>query len=159
MTGERVADSMPPAMTTWAMPERMVAAASCTAIMPVAHWRWTVPPGVSGGRPRRVGHVTGGTAAALEHLAENDVVDVAGLDLGCGDRSGHRLGADVLQAQPGQAASGAADGRAQGGDDDGIGGVGHGVLLKARTSREVENGPCSSPGLTPGGVSAMLQRT
>ena len=44
-------DSMPPAMTTSAMPERMLAAASCTAIMPVAHWRWTVPPGVSGGRP------------------------------------------------------------------------------------------------------------
>ena len=51
MSGDRVIDSTPPAMTASAMPERMFAAASCTAIIPVAHWRCTVPPGVSGGRP------------------------------------------------------------------------------------------------------------
>ena len=38
--------------TTSAMPERMLAAASWTAIIPVAHWRCTAPPGVSGGSPR-----------------------------------------------------------------------------------------------------------
>ena len=44
-------DSTPPAITTSAMPLRMLAAASCTAIIPVAHWRCSAPPGVSGGRP------------------------------------------------------------------------------------------------------------
>ena len=39
MSGPRVMDSMPPATTASAMPERMLAAASWTAIIPVAHWR------------------------------------------------------------------------------------------------------------------------
>ena len=51
-SGVRVMDSIPPAIITSAMPERMWAAASWTAIMPVAHWRCTAPPGVSGGSPR-----------------------------------------------------------------------------------------------------------
>ena len=50
-SGERVIESTPPAITASAMPERMLAAASCTAIIPVAHWRCTAPPGVSGGSP------------------------------------------------------------------------------------------------------------
>ena len=49
--GVRVMESIPPAITASAMPERILAAASWTAIMPVAHWRCTAPPGVSGGRP------------------------------------------------------------------------------------------------------------
>ena len=51
MSGLRVMDSTPPAITASAMPLRMLAAASCTAIIPVAHWRCSAPPGVSGGRP------------------------------------------------------------------------------------------------------------
>ncbi len=51
-SGDRVMDSTPPATTTSAMPAPMLAAASCTAIIPVAHCRCTAPPGVSGGRPR-----------------------------------------------------------------------------------------------------------
>ena len=51
-SGVRVMDSIPPAIIASAMPERMWAAASWTAIIPVAHWRCTAPPGVSGGSPR-----------------------------------------------------------------------------------------------------------
>ena len=50
--GKRVIDSTPPATTTLAMSDRIWAAAHWTAAMPVAHWRWSASPGVSGGRPR-----------------------------------------------------------------------------------------------------------
>ena len=62
-------DSTPPATTTSAMPDRMLAAASWTAIMPVAHWRCTAPPGRVGRQAQRVGDVARRAPAALEHLA------------------------------------------------------------------------------------------
>ena len=139
-SGVRVMDSIPPAITASAMPERMLAAASWTAIIPVAHWRCTAPPGVSGGRPEGVGHVARGAAAPLEDLAQDQVVDVVGLQSGRLDDARHRLHADVRHGEPGQGAAGAPDRRACGGDDDGVVGFGHvGVPPQARTKTGIVN--------------------
>ena len=82
MSGPRVIDSTPPATTASAMPERMLAAASCTAIIPVAHWRCTAAAGCVRGQAQCVGHVARRAAATLEDLAEDQVVDVARLEPG-----------------------------------------------------------------------------
>ena len=39
--------SVPPAMTTWSIPARMLAAAVCTAAIPEAQWRLWAMPGTS----------------------------------------------------------------------------------------------------------------
>ncbi len=49
--GDWVIDSVPPAITTRSMPAMIEPAAMPTAVMPVAHWRFTAAPGVSSGRP------------------------------------------------------------------------------------------------------------
>ena len=71
--------SVPPAITTLSMPARMLAAAVCTAAMPDAQWRLCATPGTSQ-QAELDRRVAGDVAAALEHLAEHDVVDVLGRD-------------------------------------------------------------------------------
>ena len=56
-----------------------------------------------------------------------------------GDGAGHGLHADVLQAQPGQAAAGTADRGADGGDDDGVGGGRSWCAPQARTKTGIVN--------------------
>jgi hypothetical protein len=85
-----------------------------------------------GREAKRVGNVAGGAAATLEHLAEHQVLDVTRIDARSGDGSRHRLHADIVDCHGRHAAPGAPDGRADGGDDDGVGCCGHGGLLLKR---------------------------
>ena len=73
--GDVEIDSAPPAMTTVSIPAMMLPAAVCTAAMPDAQWRLCTTPGTSM-RPGLDRRVPGDVAAALERLAEHDVVDV-----------------------------------------------------------------------------------
>ncbi len=51
--GARVIDSTPPAMMTSASRARIAWAASAIALMPEAHRRFTVSPGIASGSPAR----------------------------------------------------------------------------------------------------------
>ena len=88
-----------------------------------------------GRQAQGVGDVARGAPAALEHLAEDQVVDVIGLEPGRRDGGRHRLRADVLQAQARQAPAGTPDRGADGGDDDGVVGIAHDVLLRPARRR------------------------
>ena len=120
-SGERVMDSMPPATTASAMPERMLAAALLHGHHPGGALALHGAARRVGRQAERVGDVAGRAAAALEDLAEDQVVDVVrGRGPEAASDAGHGLHADVQQGQPGQAAAGAPDRGADGGDDDGI---------------------------------------
>ncbi len=97
-------DSDPPAMTTLSMPAMMLAAAPCTAAMPDAQW-----PVEGDARDLDESEldrgVAGDVSPTLERLAEREVVDVAGRDVGALERLGDRVlgeveGAHVDQACP-----------------------------------------------------------
>ena len=89
--------SVPPATTTRSMPARMFAAAVCTAAIPEAQWRLCGHPGHVG-EAELDGDVAGDVAAALEHLAEHDVVEVLGRDPGALHRRLDRDAAEVERA-------------------------------------------------------------
>ena len=68
------------------------------------------------------GHVAGDVAAALEHFAEDDVVDVADRDPRALERLLDREPAEIERGEADQRAlAGGADRRAGGGHDDGVG--------------------------------------
>ena len=66
-------------MTTRSIPAVMLAAADCTEARLDAQWRLCARPGTSS-MPELDRDVAGDVATTLEHLAEDDVVDVVDRD-------------------------------------------------------------------------------
>ena len=111
---------------------------------PDAQWRLSAMPGDVRSRPRTHRGVAGDVTPAVERLAEDDVVDVGGVDAralhGLADRDlGQAERVDVDE----RSLAGPADGRAGGGNDDGFG---HGGSSSARVTGHCNAGARSDTG-------------
>ena len=87
--GAWVMFSVPPASTTFASPVRICSAALTTAWKPEPHRRFTVSAGTRCGTPAfspTWRAQVDGVGRGLEHVAEDDVVDVVGGDAGALER-------------------------------------------------------------------------
>lgn len=103
-------------MTAWA--------AKCTACWDEPHWRSTVTPGTSSGRPA-ASHAVRAMSAGLRpdgvEAAEDDVVDGGRVDPGAGDEGLQHMGAEVRRVDGREPAPSAPHGCADRFDDVGLG--------------------------------------
>ncbi len=110
----------PPATTTSLVPLMTAWAAKWTACCADPHWRSTVVPGTSSGRPaasQQVRAMSPAWGPMVSHAAEDHVLDGARVDVVAIDDGPKDVGADVGRMDARQASLLAADRRADGVDD------------------------------------------
>ncbi len=138
----------PPATTRSVVPLMTAWAAKCTACWDEPHWRSTVVPGTSsgrpGGQPRGAGDVAGLGADGVD-AAEDDVLDGGRVDAGPVDEGVERVGAEVRGVHVGQAPAPAPHRRPDRIDDVGLSHV-RGVLLFVGGNNSRKPGSIASNG-------------
>ena len=112
-------DSMPPATATSYSPAWIALPTSMTARMPEPQTLWTVTQGTVFGIPAAERRLAGGRLAdaGLQHVAEDDLLDLAGRDAGARERGLDRGRAEGRGGQRGELAEKRAD-RSPGGRED-----------------------------------------